>query len=116
MAGKQGQVSTCVNHGLTKRLVAYAKDTKAALVLEEFTHIRDRMTVRKTQRNKQHNWSFRQLREFVVYKAQRAGVPLLFVDPRNTSRTCTAVPMSRRTARVKPISPVCAVAIKPTQT
>jgi putative transposase len=58
-------------------------------VLEDLTHIRSRMTVRKTQRNKQHSWSFRQLRAFVVYKAQRAGIPVLFVDPRNTSRTCS---------------------------
>jgi IS605 OrfB family transposase len=88
MTGKQARFQRWANHGLAKRLVAHAKDTKAALVLEDLTHIRDRMTVRKTQRSKQHNWSFRQLREFLVYKAQRAGVPLLFVDPRNSSRTC----------------------------
>jgi putative transposase len=89
MAGKQARFQRWANHGLAKRLVAYAKDTKAALVLEELTHIRSRMTVRKSQRSKQHNWSFRQLREFLVYKARQAGVPLLFVDPRNTSRTCS---------------------------
>jgi len=43
----------------------------------------------KMQRNKQHAWSFRQLRAFVVYKAQRAGMPVLFVDPRHTSRPCS---------------------------
>jgi IS605 OrfB family transposase len=89
LAGKQARFQRWVNHTLSKKLVAYAKDTKAALVLEELTHIRDRMTVRKQQRSKQHNWSFRQLREFLVYKAQRAGVALIFVDPRNTSRTCS---------------------------
>jgi IS605 OrfB family transposase len=88
MAGKQARFQRWTNHGLAKRLVAYAKGTNAALVLEELTHIRDRITVRKAQRSKQHNWSFRQLREFLVYKARQAGVPLLFVDPRNTSRTC----------------------------
>lgn len=88
MAGTQARFQRDVNHTLSKRLVAYAKDTKAALVLEELTHIRDRMTVRKKQRSRQHNWSFRQLREFLTYKTQRAGVPLIFVDPRNTSRTC----------------------------
>ena len=89
MAGRQARFQRWANHGLAKRLVAYAKDTKAALVLEDLTHIRSRMTVRKNQRSKQHNWSFRQLREFLVYKARQAGVPLLFVDPRNTSRTCS---------------------------
>jgi IS605 OrfB family transposase len=78
-----------VNHGIAKSLVRLAKDTKAALVLEDLTHIRDRMTVRKRQRAKQHNWSFGQLRAFLAYKAQRAGVPVVFVDPRNTSTTCS---------------------------
>lgn len=87
MAGAQARFQRATNHTLSKRLVAYAKDTKAALVLEELTHMRDRITVRKPQRSKQHNWSFRQLREFLIYKAQRAGIPLLFVDPRNSSRT-----------------------------
>jgi IS605 OrfB family transposase len=88
MAGRQARFQRWVNHGLAQRLVQLAKDTKAALVLEDLTHIRSRMTVRKLQRAKQHNWSFRQLREFLSYKAQHVGIALVFVDPRNTSRTC----------------------------
>src|SRR5690606_37816735 len=34
------------------------------------------------------NWGFHQLRSFVSYKAALLGVPVLLVDPRNTSRTC----------------------------
>ena len=29
------------------------------------------------------------MRLFVAYKAQRAGVPVVYVDPRNTSRECS---------------------------
>jgi IS605 OrfB family transposase len=89
MVGQQTKFQCWVNHGIAKRLVHLAKDTKAALVLEDLTHIRSRMTVRKRQRAKQHNWSFGQLRAFLAYKAQRAGVPVIFVDPRNTSKTCS---------------------------
>jgi len=89
LAGKESRFRRWVNHAMAKRLVACAKDTKAALVLEDLTHIRSRTTVRKGQRNKQASWSFRQLREFIVYKAKRIGVPVVFVDPRNTSRTCS---------------------------
>ena len=80
LAGKQARFQRWVNHTIAKKLVTYAKDTKAALVLEDLTHIRDRITVRARQRSKQHNWSFRQLRDFLVYKAQRAGIALIFVD------------------------------------
>lgn len=89
MAGRQSRFQRWVNHSIAKRLVQYAKDTKAILVLEDLTHIRRRMTVRKRQRAKQHNWSFGQLRAFLTYKARRAGVPVVFVAPHNTSTTCS---------------------------
>jgi IS605 OrfB family transposase len=89
MSGKQSRFQRWANHRIAKRLVQYAKDTKAAIVLEDLTHIRARMTVRKRQRARQHNWSFGQLRQFISYKAQKAGVPVMLVDPRNTSRTCS---------------------------
>lgn len=88
MAHRESRFRRDVNHRIAKQLVAHAKDTNAALVLEELTHIRDRTTVRKAQRNRHHGWSFAQLRSFVEYKATIAGVPVVVVDPRNTSRGC----------------------------
>jgi transposase len=44
---------------------------------------------RKAQRNRMTGWAFCQLRTFISYKAARAGVPMIVVDPRNTSRTCS---------------------------
>jgi len=88
MSGKQSRFQRWVNHGIAKRIVQYAKDTKAAIVLEDLTHIRSRMTVCKRQRTRQHNWSFGQLRSFISYKAKLAGVPVVLVDPRHSSRTC----------------------------
>lgn len=88
MAHNESRFRRDVNHCIAKQLVAHAKDTKAALSLEDLAGIRGRMTVRKGQRSRHHSWSFNQLRQFVSYKAQREGVPVLLVDPRNTSRTC----------------------------
>jgi IS605 OrfB family transposase len=89
LAGKESRFRRWANHEIANKLVAYAKGTKAALSLEDLTGIRGRTTVRKGQRNKHASWSFRQLREFIAYKAQRLGLPVVFVDPRNTSRTCS---------------------------
>ena len=33
-------------------------------------------------------WAFFQLRSFLAYKGALAGVPVVVVNPRNTSRTC----------------------------
>jgi putative transposase len=61
-----------------------------ALALEDLTGIRERVTVRHEHRYERHSWAFYQLRAFLSYKAAWAGVPLHLVDPRNTSRTCSA--------------------------
>ena len=52
--------------------------------------IRERTTVRAKDRAQHSGWAFAQLRAFVCYKAKLAGVPVVFVDARNTSRTCSA--------------------------
>lgn len=89
MSGKESRFRRWVNHGISKKLVDYAKGTRAVIVLEDLTHIRQRVTVRKRQRNRHHSWSFSQLRQFIEYKALREGVPVVTVDPRNSSRTCS---------------------------
>ena len=80
------------NHCISKKLVAKAKATKRGIAIEDLRHIRSRTdsTVRKSQRYRHASWSFFQLRAFLSYKAALAGVCLHLVDPRNTSRTCSA--------------------------
>jgi len=59
-----------------------------ALALEDLTGIRQRATVKKSQRYERNSWAFSQLRSFIAYKAAMAGIPLILVEARNTSRTC----------------------------
>jgi putative transposase len=90
LAGKERRFAKDVNHRISKQLVAKAKDTNRAIALEDLQGIRSRITVRRTQRVTLHSWAFYQLRTFVTYKAKRCGVPVILVNPRNTSRTCPA--------------------------
>lgn len=76
------------NHTISKALVKSAKDTERGIALEDLTHIRERTTVRRRDRARHAGWAFFQLRSFVEYKARRDGVPVVLVDPRNSSRTC----------------------------
>jgi IS605 OrfB family transposase len=85
---KEHRFASDVNHRIAKQLVTKAQGTRRGMALEDLTGIRDRMTVKRPQRRRQHSWAFHQLRSFIEYKARLAGVPVLFVDPRNTSRTC----------------------------
>jgi IS605 OrfB family transposase len=77
------------NHVISKKLVAAAKDTTRGIAVEELTGIRERVPVGRQQRAKHSGWAFRQLRAFIAYKARREGVPVVAVDPRNSSRTCS---------------------------
>lgn len=77
------------NHRISKRLVAKAKATASVIVLENLKGIRERVSVHGRQRAKHSGWAFRQLQTFMEYKAKLAGVSVLFVDPRNTSKTCS---------------------------
>jgi putative transposase len=85
---KEHRFATDVNHRIAKQLVAKAQGTGRGMALEDLTGIRNRITVRRAQRRRQQSWAFYQLRSFIQYKARLAGVPVVLVDPRNTSRTC----------------------------
>jgi IS605 OrfB family transposase len=88
ISGRQGRYQRDTNHRIAKRVVAKPQRFCCGIALEELTGIRNRIKARRRQRAQLHNWSFGQLRQFIVYKAARAGVPVVFVDPANTSRTC----------------------------
>jgi putative transposase len=77
------------NHRIAKQVVAKAKATGRAIALEDLKGIRDRVSVKKPEQRARHaGWAFFQLRSFVEYKARLAGVPVVTVDPRDTSRRC----------------------------
>jgi putative transposase len=88
-ARREARFQKDINHCMAKALVAKAKASCKALALEDLTGINARTTVRHDQRRARMSWAFFQLRTFVAYKAQTAGVRVVFVDPRDTSRTCS---------------------------
>jgi IS605 OrfB family transposase len=78
------------NHAISRNLVTTAAAAAKAIALEDLTGIQERTTVRAAQRAFRLSWAFSQLRTYITYKAAAVGVPVLLVDPRNTSRTCSA--------------------------
>ncbi len=85
---KESRFRKNTNHCISKKIVEKAKGTQSGIVLEELTYIRNRVTVRKSQRNKHHSWSFAQLRQFITYKGKLQGVPVEADNPAYSSRTC----------------------------
>jgi IS605 OrfB family transposase len=88
-AGKEARRARDINHKISKRIVAEAQRTGRGIALEDLGGIRERVRLRKPQRTTLHSWSFHQLGAFISYKAKRAGVPVVHIDPAYTSRECS---------------------------
>jgi IS605 OrfB family transposase len=76
------------NHCVSKKIVEEAKGTFCGISLENLKNIRNKTTVRKSQRAKHSGWSFYQLQKFIEYKALINGVDVKYIDPAYTSREC----------------------------
>jgi IS605 OrfB family transposase len=85
---KERNFSAHTNHEISKQIVATAERTGRGIALENLEGIRSRIRARRPQRRTLHSWAFADLQTKIAYKAKRAGVPVCFVDPRNTSREC----------------------------
>ncbi len=76
------------NHVISKRIVQTAQRTNRAIAIENLDGIRSRARARKRERARLHSWAFAQLGAFIAYKSAMAGIPMVKVDPKNTSRRC----------------------------
>ena len=86
---KESRTVRTYNHLVSRRIVAQAKRTNSAIVLENLDGIRAGVKVSKSQRRERFSWAYAQLIGFIVYKAKLEGIPILFVPPDYTSKTCS---------------------------
>ena len=77
------------------------------IAIEELTGIRSRVRAGKRERTKLHSWSFAELGRMLDYKAKLAGVPLLRIDPFNTSSQCSKCGHTEQANRKSRDSFVC---------
>ena len=80
-----------MNHQISKHIVETAQTQGCGIALEELEGIRRRTNqqLRRSQRGLHHSWAFHQLRTFIEYKAQRAGVKVVPVKAAYTSQMCS---------------------------
>ena len=91
LAGKEQRFMKDVNHCISKAIVKLAVQENVSVIgLEDLTEIRDRTNgkLHKKQRYLHNSWAFRQLQQFIEYKAKQAGILVKYVNPEYTSKTC----------------------------
>jgi IS605 OrfB family transposase len=90
VSGREQRHVTHINHETSRAIVTEAQRIGAStLAVEDLTHIRNRIKAGRRMRSRLHRWAWRQFQRFVDYKAQAAGIRVVYVDPAYTSQTCS---------------------------
>jgi putative transposase len=86
---RESRIVRDLNHKISKEIVEIAKDQNAGIKLEQLQGIRGNRKHSRKFNYSLHSWSFYQLQTFIEYKAELYGVPLTYVEPKNTSKECS---------------------------
>ncbi len=80
-------------HRTSKQIIAEAKRSRSAIVMERLTGIRKLYRKGNGQgrgyRVRMNGWSFAELQRQVEYKARWEGIPVIYVNPYGTSVKCS---------------------------
>lgn len=75
---KYRQYMKTKNHKVSREIIEFASTyVKPIIILEDLHKFR-----------KQNDWTFSELRTFIEYKALEAGIPVMSINPKNTSNIC----------------------------
>jgi len=113
IAGREHRFQRNTNHIISKHIVGQAVESEQAIACEDLTGIRERTNKQprnRTERRRSNSWAFHQLRLFLAYKCQAAGVPFVLVNPAYTSQMCHCcfVLGERCGKRFSCVNPACA--------
>ncbi|MGH9751333.1 MAG: RNA-guided endonuclease InsQ/TnpB family protein [Blastocatellia bacterium] len=84
VSGRERRFVADTNHCVSKQIVAAALVNNQRIVLEDLGGIRETGKAKCV-----HSWSFAELQQMIFYKAARAGVEVVYINPRYTSQTCS---------------------------
>jgi len=75
------------SHLIAKRVVEIAKEHNATVVLEDLRKLKGNANGGNRFKWKMQLWAYRRVQNYIRYKALMEGVPVVYVSPRNTSKT-----------------------------
>ena len=86
---RESRIVRDLNHKIAKEIVNIAMVNNAGIKLEQLDGIRNNRKHSRKFNYSLHSWSFYQLQNFIEYKAKLCGIPLTYVEPKNTSKECS---------------------------
>lgn len=77
------------DHEISRQIVDFAIENHIGTIkLESLSGIRSTTRTSRKNNHSLHSWSFYRLSQYIEYKANLAGIRVVYVDPRYTSQTC----------------------------
>ena len=99
LSGQQLRFQRECDHLLSRR-IAQSSPAGSTIVLDNLTYIRQRVRQRQgKQQRRVHRWRFAQLAGLITSQGQERGQRVVFIDPRQTSQTCSRCGAHARTNR-----------------
>jgi putative transposase len=86
---RESRIVRDLNHKVSRKIVNFARENNAGIVLEDLKGIRETKKQAKSFKYSLHSWSFSQLDSFIEYKAKLLGILVVKIDPRYTSQQCS---------------------------
>lgn len=84
---RESNIIKDLNHKISRKIIDLAVASEGGVTLEKLQGIRKRS--HKNFRYALNSWSYYQLATFIEYKALLAGVPISYVNPAYTSKSCS---------------------------
>jgi putative transposase len=86
---RESRIVRDINHKVAKKIVDIAEKSNSGIKMERLNGIRKSRKHWRKFNGTLHSWGFYQLQNFIEYKAALRGIPLVYVEPRNTSKECS---------------------------
>jgi putative transposase len=86
---RESNIMKDLNHKVSREIVKIANENDAGIKLEKLDGIRNNKKHTKSFNYGLNSWSFYQLEKFIEYKGKLEGIPITYIEPRNTSKECS---------------------------
>lgn len=78
-----------LNHQISREIINIAASNNSGVKLEDLKGIRETAKSSRSFRYSLNSWSFYQLQQMIEYKAKLQGIPVVYIDPYHTSKSCS---------------------------
>jgi len=86
---RESNIIKDLNNKISHKIVEIAIESNSGIKLEKLTGIRNNNKHTRSFNYSLNSWSFYQLQQMIEYKSKLHGIPVLYIEPAYTSKSCS---------------------------